>query len=117
MSTIDRMLHRRRVRLVTTQEKRVAEDLGGKTQPGSGNQWNAKGDVSAKTILVECKSTINQSIPLKVEVLEKIEREAALACKEPVLQIEFQGKRRIQKYAVISYERFLQLLEAEGGSK
>ena len=48
-------------------------------------------------------------------MLEKIEREAALAVKEPILQIEFQGKRRIQKYAVISWDRLLQLLEAEKG--
>ena len=115
MDAIGKMLHKRRVKLVVTQEKRVAEDLDGRTQPGSGNQWNAKGDVSAREILVECKSTVNASISVKVDVLEKIEREAALAVKEPILQIEFQGKRRIQKYAVISWDRLLQLLEAEKG--
>ena len=44
MDAIGKMLHKRRVKLVVTQEKRVAEDLDGRTQPGSGNQWNAYRD-------------------------------------------------------------------------
>ena len=108
---LTKVLQRRRAGLVKTQEKGVAADLGGKTQPGSGNQWHSKGDVSAKDYLVECKSTVNDSISVKVAVLEKIENEAILAGKQPVLQLEFQGKRRIQKYAVIPYDLFLEWSE------
>ena len=111
--SLDKILQRRRAKLVVTQERKVAVDIGGRTQPGSGNQWNAKGDVKSESLLIECKSTIHQSFTLKVDVLEKIEREAALAGREAVLQVEFQGKRRVAKYAVISYDRLLELLELE----
>lgn len=37
-------------------EERVAEVLGGRIQPGSGNQFHAQGDVRAGGLLLSCKS-------------------------------------------------------------
>lgn len=37
-------------------EKRVANVLGGRTTPGSGNKFYAKSDVEANGLLISCKS-------------------------------------------------------------
>lgn len=98
---------------VWVQETRVAADLGGRRQPGSGSQWHSKGDVSTPTYLVECKQTDKGSYGLKLDTLRKIEREAAAAGKEPLFQVEFHGTGRIDQYVVISYGTFLSLTEKD----
>lgn len=42
-------------------EREVADKLGGSLQPGSGNKFYAKSDVSANGLLVSCKSEVNLS--------------------------------------------------------
>ena len=113
-STLLRSLQRRSVKTVKRQELRIAADIdGGKRQPGSGNQWHAKGDVKGEALLIECKSTSNASYGLKLELLEKINREAVLTGREPLFQIDYIQGSRIQSFVVVSYERFMQLLEGE----
>ena len=75
------------------QEKKLAKKLGGRRQPGSGSIPGLKGDVFSKTYLAECKATASASYILKLKVLEKIEQEAAMENKEPLLEIQMQGKK------------------------
>lgn len=72
------------------QEARVAVKLGGEVQRGSGNQPHKRGDVKARELLVECKTTEARSIRVEAKWLEKITREALEAGKEPALNIEIQ---------------------------
>lgn len=98
------------------QERRVAEELGGRTQPGSGSGDFAKGDVRVKgEIRAECKTTSAASYSLKLADLVKIHREAALGKLEmPVMSVQFQGPvGTSHRYAVIDWEWFKQLVEIE----
>lgn len=98
-------------RTVKKQERRVAEDVGGRRQVGSGNQWHAKGDVSSRRFLIETKQTGSKSYGLTLQVLDKINLEAAKAGKEPVLQVDFMKPAGIDSFVVIPYYLFLQFLQ------
>lgn len=58
------------------QEKRVAEQLGGKTVIASGSLWGSKGDVRTDCFLIECKTTKRHRYSLSSYVWDKIEKEA-----------------------------------------
>ena len=81
------------------QEFRVAEEIAGRKQPGSGSSVYAKGDVKQasteahdpRRFLVECKQTVHKSLSVKGEWLDKISREAMAAGLEPALAIEIKG--------------------------
>src|SRR5579862_9282445 len=73
------------------QEARAARDYGGRTQPGSGNQWHSKADVKTPTELVECKTTTKGSYSLKAADLGKLWKQAITEYKTPVFEIEFDG--------------------------
>lgn len=75
----------------TDQENRVASNLGGKRQRGSGASDYAKGDVKTDDFLVECKQTEKKSLSVKGKWLSKITREAMAAGKTPALSIEIKG--------------------------
>lgn len=78
-------------RLSQKQERRIAEDIGGRTQPGSGNQAHAKGDVRKKgEFRVEAKFTKSKQFILKREELDKISGECAHK-EKPVFQIDFRN--------------------------
>lgn len=115
--SVKQLVQRTKVRIVQTQERRVAGEIGGKPQPGSGNKWYAKGDAKGPDLLVECKSTDKESISIKLGVIDKIEREAMLAGREPVLQIDFTGGRKPRSYALVTADRLMELLELEKASK
>ena len=61
------------------QEKRLAEETGGKRQPGSGNKWFAKGDIEspqtkeliAGGFLIEGKTTAKKQIIVRRSMLEE----------------------------------------------
>ncbi len=77
------------------QEARLAADLDGKVQSGSGNQDGKKGDVKYDLVLLEAKSTEKKSISLKMSWLEKIDEEAvAESGRIPALGITFTGIKR-----------------------
>lgn len=70
-------------------EEFLASDIRGRTQPGSGCLDGAKGDIVVREFLIESKSTVAQSLSVKLEWLKKIEGEALIKGKVPVLAIQF----------------------------
>lgn len=70
-------------------EKRASKRLGGRQQPGSGSKQHSKGDIKMTTFLVESKSTVNESLGIKLEWLRKISKEAIDITREPALVIQF----------------------------
>jgi len=81
-------------------ETKCAKDLGGHTQPGSGNMFYAKGDIVLDKFLIEHKYTDNKSYSLTIETFKKIEREAQEKLKLPAMIIEVQNR----KFVVLRYE-------------
>lgn len=96
-----------RIRASRAQEKRTAQTMGGRVQPGSGNGYMHKGDVRTAGHLIECKTTTKASYSMTRKVLDKIAREALLDGREFVLLVEIQG----EEYAVISRDYFIELTE------
>lgn len=97
------------------QERRAAEDLGGRVQPGSGAPEFWKGDVrKAGDVNVECKTTSKKSYSLSLSDLEKIKAEALMGGGEGwAFQIEFQGSTSNKKFAVIDWQEYLDLRAAQ----
>ena len=97
------------------QEVDVMEELGGRTQPGSGNQPGAKGDGRKKGELrVEMKFTAGASYSLLLEELWKIAGEASVG-ELPLMVIDFvePGTRRQRdRFAVLQFSDFKELLHA-----
>lgn len=96
------------------QERRVAEDLGGRVQPGSGAPDFYKGDVKAPGVRVECKTTGQAHYVLKMSDLDKITKEAMGALETPVMQIQFGVIGKGRNYAVISLHWFERMLTHAG---
>lgn len=96
------------------QEREVAEELGGRTQPGSGNQPGAKGDIRKKGELrVEAKSTTASSFRLELDDLYKIAGETTLG-EKAVLVIDYlePGTRKLKdRFAVIHFQDLKELLK------
>jgi hypothetical protein len=91
------------------QERRIAEDVGGRVQAGSGSSWQAKSDVRVQgAIRCEAKYTEKKTYSLKLADLLKIRDEAIRGGLEtPVMQVEFViGPGASMKYAVIGYTYF-----------
>lgn len=76
-------------------EERTARDFGGRRQPGSGNKWNKKGDVSTPILLIENKYRGNNSLTLKALDLTKICDEATAEGRVPALVIELAGSEYV----------------------
>jgi hypothetical protein len=96
------------------QEKRVAEDIGGREQPGSGAPDFYKGDVrKTGKLRVECKTTSAQAYHLRLVDIEKIKVEALRGGDENwAMQVEFQTQTGGKRFAVIDWQVLLDLLEA-----
>jgi hypothetical protein len=71
------------------QEARVALELGGRTQRGSGAKDFRKGDVKSIELLIEAKRTDKDSISIKKDWLVKIYAESVAYNRIPGLSIEF----------------------------
>ena len=85
------------------QERRIAEDIGGREQPASGASWSAKGD-ARKTgdLRVEAKFTEKDHYTLKLADLLKIRDEALRGSAEHwAFQVEFTAYR--QKWAILDF--------------
>lgn len=93
------------------QEKRVAEDIGGKVQKASGATDFAKGDVKGDNLLIEAKTTGQRSYRVDAAEIIKIQAEAlARSASDWAMQIEFQGQFGMnRKVAVIDWESYLDL--------
>ena len=99
-------------RISQKQERRVADEVGGRTQPASGAMAHAKSDVrKAGELRVECKFTSAKSYSLKLAELDKIAAEALAGGLEvPVLQVQFQKPGGLnRKFAVIDWHEYLDL--------
>lgn len=98
------------------QEKRVAADIGGYVRAGSGSVFAAKGDVVARDqrLLIECKQTEKASYSLKLAVLKKIQKEARMDGKDPLLVVEFQPAGNVkvagESFVVVDYDWFMDLI-------
>lgn len=79
--------YRRAVR----QESGLAARLGGRRQPGSGNQWHSKADVKSKRFVVECKTTEKDQYILKKKDLDALRRIAIFERREWAFQIDLNG--------------------------
>lgn len=113
------------------QEQRIAEEIGGRVQAGSGSAWHSKSDVRKMGDLrIEAKYTAALTYRLKLEDLLKIRDEAIRGGLEtPVMQIEFvHGGHNSYKLAVMDFKTFqhwhafsqdvpLKLLECESPAK
>lgn len=90
------------------QEKRAANELGGKTMAASGaTRLGGGGDVRvmSKTRL-ECKFTENDSYRLCYSDLRKVRKQAFKALESPVLQFAFYcNGRKKHAYAVIPWNK------------
>lgn len=95
------------------QEKRAAKRVGGRVQPASG-AGRAKGDVRVpRELRMECKLTRANSYSLRLDLLQKIEREATTG-EKPVFEIEFQGVFPAKRYVVLPgwlYDHYANLEE------
>lgn len=73
-----------------SQEKRVARELGGRTQAASGaTRLGGGADVRAPGFRIECKYTEKDTYTLKLADLNKLKSQAVKTLEQPVMQIEF----------------------------
>jgi hypothetical protein len=103
-------------RLSDRQERRIAEDIGGRTQPGSGNQPGAKGDVRRLgKDRIEAKLTFAQQYTIKLQELRKILSEATPG-EAAALQVDFvdkDTKRVTDSWVLVPYEDWLKKVNDE----
>jgi hypothetical protein len=92
------------------QERRIAKDVGGRVQVGSGSSWRAKSDVrDLGKLRIEAKFTSKDTYALRLKDLLKIRKEALLGGLEIwAMQVEFVSGSK-QKYAVLDYFTFCEL--------
>lgn len=70
-------------------EKRMANDLKARLRPASGAMQGAKGDMTSGKVLIEAKSTVNDSLGLKHAWLAKIAKESRDLGMMPALAVNF----------------------------
>lgn len=106
--TPDKRIRRRSQR----QERKLAEDSGGRVQKGSGCLPWAKGDVRKRGVFRgESKFTTAQSFSLKRALLDKIRSECE-GQEYPLLDIEFINKgtqRSEDRWVAVPYEVWVEL--------
>lgn len=110
LANVGDYMRARRVRISQRLERGLAEDVGGKVQPGSGNK-DAKGDVRiVGTWRLEHKYTDSlKSYTLLLRDLSAVIRHANLAGEWPAMVLTFRAVSR--KFAVLPYELFLEFVE------
>lgn len=110
---------RRMKKLSQKQERRNAELLGGRTQPGSGSSSRAKGDVRKHgEWRGESKFTFAQAYALDVRTLTKIASECGYG-ERPVLFLDFKHKdsgRTHGSYVVLHETDFEELVKKHASS-
>jgi hypothetical protein len=85
-------------------EIKDAKLFGGKRTPRSGGLWFAKGDSKSDKFLIENKTTDKESFSVSVKLWEKINREALLSRRIPMISMEM-GKGKLE-LVVLSMEDF-----------
>jgi hypothetical protein len=101
---------RRRIKISRKLEKGVAEDLGGHTTPGSGNQ-DTKSDIrKVDEWRIEHKYTDSvKGYRVQVEDLSTVIKHANMAGEWPALLLNFRKLGR--QFAIVPYEWFLEIVE------
>jgi len=101
---------KRQIKISKKLEQGIADDIGGRTTPGSGNR-DTKGDVrKMDEWRIEHKFTDSlKTFSLLVDDLAAIVRHANLAGEWPALVINFRRVKR--QFTVIPYELFLAIVE------
>lgn len=96
------------------QEKAFAKKIGGARTPGSGAFAGHKGDVRNPDFLVECKTTEKKSIRLEREWLEKIDQEALVKQKCPLVHLQFEktSKKTEKRWVLMPESEWLKLWAA-----
>jgi len=90
-------------------ETRVIKDMGAQQTIASGSIDGMKSDGVLELFRIECKSTVNKSISLKEEWLQKIRLEALETNRTPILTISFvdsTGNKRSNDWALIPLNLF-----------
>jgi len=85
-------------------EQILAKDIGGRATPGSGNKWFEKSDAYNSIIRFEDKFTKKDKYSIQLAELKKIEKEALLTNKIPILRFGFHHLN--QNYVVINTDHF-----------
>lgn len=102
-------------KLSQKQERRNAELLGGRTQPGSGASNRAKGDVrKLGEYRGESKYTFSKEYGLEKAVLEKIASECGVG-EKPILFLDYKDKathRTLGSFVVLFETDFEEMLNA-----
>lgn len=101
---------KRRIRISRKLEKGVAEDLGGRTTPGSGNQ-DTKADIrKVDEWRIEHKYTEStKGYRVLVEDLSAVIKHANMAGEWPALVLNF--RRLGRQFTILPYELFLEIVE------
>jgi hypothetical protein len=101
------------------QEKRLAADIDGRVQKGSGSgpSLSQKGDArSIGEIRAEAKTTRARSYSLKLADWRKVQAQAIQGgLEEPVMQIQFEGQGAHTRLAVIDWYNYVQYREERAG--
>jgi hypothetical protein len=92
------------------QEKRLADMIGARVQPGSGSGWKRRQDVRSVKFLWEMKRTDNKkSISLKMDDLSQLRKNALMDGRVGVMHVEIGDKR----FIVLSEDDFLEMTGLE----
>lgn len=94
------------------QENSVANNIGGRTQPGSGSPRFCAGDVVTNDFLVECKTTTKpkESFSIKKDWILKNDLER-MSLGKPYSALAFQFAPDSPNYYVINESLFKKLLD------
>lgn len=82
---------KRQNRRSSSQEKEVAQELGGRVQAGSGSSWRAPRDVRTPAELVELKYTDKKTFVLDARAWQHYAQDATIHGREPVMIIDFEA--------------------------
>jgi hypothetical protein len=74
------------------QERDWADDMDGRTTPGSGNTWARKNDVRSERWSLELKTTAKKQFTLRDDILRTAERNALLDGREFAFGVEIAGR-------------------------
>jgi len=98
------------------QEEHVAQVLGGRRQPGSGNRAGYRGDVAHAVFYIECKETSKESIRLEGHWLATAAERAQGCDQVPLLAVRLDCLRPAWRdWALVPLQFLADLLaEREG---
>lgn len=90
-----------------SEEKRIAKKIGAKQTPASGATKFMKGDMLKGSNMIDAKSTNSQSYTVTVTDLHKLESDAFMNGKNPVLLLNFpKAKLSTKEWVLVPYDRF-----------